>query len=309
METEQEGSEVMEVSFPELMHSAEKGNYAVGYFESWNLDSLLAVCDAAKKMKSPVIIGFGGIFLTHEKRVVKDNLNIFAAIAKKACRNLSVPACTIFNESNDFNAVLSSIDLGYDLVMFVDSTISTDELANKVKKIVAKAHSSVVAVEAEINELPGFSVLTGKVIESQLTNPETVKRFVSQTGIDALSINIGQSHEPGKEVSLDFERLKEIRKATKVPLVLHGGSNLAPDEISKAIDLGVRKFNLGGVLKKIYFDTLKKEIGNISDGYSYYEVVGSGFKEDILVKARLKVQKVVEKYMQLYRSAGQADES
>lgn len=152
----------MEVSFSELMKNAEKGNYAVGYFESWNLDSLLAVCDAAEKMSSPVIIGFGGIFLTHKKRVVKDNLNIYATLAKKACQNLSVPACTIFNESSDFDAVLKSIDLGFDLVMFVDSSISIDKLAEKVKTIVDKAHSCSVAVEAEINELPGFKVLTGK---------------------------------------------------------------------------------------------------------------------------------------------------
>jgi len=297
----------MQVSFSEMMKDAEARNYAVGYFESWNLDSLLAVCDAAEKMKSPVIIGFGGIFLTNEKRVVKDNLNIYATLAKKACKNLSVPACTIFNESNDFNSVLDSIEYGYDVVMFVDSSLKVEELALKVSKIVNKAHTHSAAVEAEINELPGFNVLTGKIIEFSLTDPDIAKRFVSQTKIDSLSINIGQSHKLGKEVSLDFDRLKKIRESVEVPLVLHGGSNLDPLEISKAIDLGIRKFNLGGILKKNYFDTLKKEIENIEDDFSYYKVVGSGFEEDILVKARLKVQKIVEKYMQLCRSAGKAN--
>ena len=296
----------MEVSFSEMMKDAEAGNYAVGYFESWNLDSLLAVCDAAEKMRSPVIIGFGGIFLTNRKRVVKDNLNIYATLAKKACKNLSVPACTIFNESNDFNSVLDSIDHGYDVVMFVDSTLTAENLVLKVSKIVDKAHAHSAAVEAEIDELPGFNILTGHIIESRLTDPDIAKRFVSQTKIDSLSINIGQSHKFGKEVNLDMDRLKKIRESTEVSLVLHGGSNLNPKEIDKAIDLGVRKFNLGGILKKNYFDTLKKEIENIGDDFSYYKVVGSGFKEDILVEARLKVQKIVEKYMQLYRSAGKA---
>lgn len=298
----------MEVSFSELMKNAEKGNYAVGYFESWNLESLLAVCSAAEKMRSPVIIGFGGIFLTHEKRVVKDNLNIYSTLAKKACENLSVPACTIFNESNDFDSVIRSIDLGYDLVMFIDSTIPIDRLAMKIKKIVNKAHKLSIAVEGEINELPGFNVLTGKVIESQLTEPEIAKRFVLQTGIDSLSINIGQSHKLGRKINLDFDRLKRIKEVTKIPLVLHGGSNLTPDDIGKAIGLGVRKFNLGGILKKRYFDTLKKEIGNIGNSFSYYKVIGSGFEEDVLVKARLEVQDLVEKYMDFYRSAGKADD-
>jgi len=169
-----------------------------------------------------------------------------------------------------------------------------------------KAHGSSAAVEGEINELPGLDMLTGNMIESELTDPEIAKKFVSKTRIDSLSINIGQSHKFGKEVNLDFERLKKIREVVEVPLVLHGGSNLNPTEINKAIDLGVRKFNLGGILKKVYFNTLKSAIGNIKDDHNIYEVIGSGFKEDILIKARMEVQKTVEKYMQLYKSAGKA---
>ncbi len=296
----------MEVSFSEILDDAKKRNYAVGYFESWNLESLLAVCDAAEKMKSPVIIGFGGLFLTNERRAVEDKLSIYASLAREACKSISVPACSIFNESRDFNSVLESIDHGYDVVMFVDSGLTLNELTSKVSKIVEKAHKSSVAVEAEIDELPGLDMLTGNIIEVKLTDPEIAKRFVSQTGIDSLSINIGQSHSRGEKVDLDFDRLKKIREVTDVQLVLHGGSNMSSEDISKAIDFGVNKFNLGGVLKKTYFTALKNAIGNLKDNYNVYEVIGSGFKEDILIKARMEVQGIVEKYMQLYRSAGKA---
>jgi len=70
----------------------------VGYFESWNLDSILAVCNAAERLRSPVIIGFSGLFLTNERRIVKDHLSLFAKIAKEACESISVPVCTLFNE-------------------------------------------------------------------------------------------------------------------------------------------------------------------------------------------------------------------
>jgi len=296
----------MEVSFSEMLEDAKKRNYAVGYFESWNLESLLAVCDAAEKMKSPVIIGFGGLFLTNEKRAVEDKLNIYASLAREACKSIAIPACTIFNESRDFNSVLESVDHGYDVVMFVDSGLTVDELTIKVSKIVEKAHKSLVAVEAEIDELPGLDMLTGNVIESKLTDPEIAKRFASKTKIDSLSINVGQSHSQGKKVELDFNRLKEIREATDVHLVLHGGSNMSNGDIGKAIDLGVTKFNLGGILKKRYFTALRNAIGDLKDDCNVYEVIGSGFKEDILIKSRMEVQRTVEKYMQLYRSAGKA---
>ncbi len=296
----------MEVSFSEMMKNAERGNYAVGYFESWNLESLLAVCDAAERMKSPVIIGFGGLFLTNERRAIEDKLNIYACLAKEACKSISVPACSIFNESNDFSSVLKSVDHGYDVVMFVDSRVTIDELTSKVSKIVEKAHGSSAAVEAEIDELPGLDMLTGNIVESELTDPEIAKIFVSKTKIDSLSINIGQSHKFGKEVNLDFERLRKIKEVVEVPLVLHGGSNLNPAEIKKSIDMGVRKFNLGGILKKVYFNALKNATENIEEDCNIYEVIGSGFKEDILIKARIEVQKIVEKYIKLYGSAGKA---
>ena len=121
-----------------------------------------------------------------------------------------------------------------------------------------------------------------------------------------MSVNIGQSHKSKRNVSLDFDRLKRIRELTQIPLALHGGSSINPDEINRVIEIGVRKFNLGLILKKIYFDTLKLELENIKDDFSYYKVVGSGLKEDIFMKARLKVQETVEKYMRLYGSAGKA---
>ncbi len=55
------------VPFRDLMTHAEEGQYAVGYFECWNLESLLAVADAAEATRSPVILGVSGIYLPHRE--------------------------------------------------------------------------------------------------------------------------------------------------------------------------------------------------------------------------------------------------
>jgi fructose/tagatose bisphosphate aldolase len=70
------------VSMKSLLSNAFEGRYAVGYFESWNMDSLLAVADAAEKTGSPVIIGFGGMFLGNPKRRVKENICHYGALAR-----------------------------------------------------------------------------------------------------------------------------------------------------------------------------------------------------------------------------------
>ena len=87
------------VDCPGLMAATERGGYAVGYFESWDLGSLLAVADAAESMRSPVILGFSGLYLPHARRPVRDRLEPYAAMGLEVCRGLSVPACLLFNES------------------------------------------------------------------------------------------------------------------------------------------------------------------------------------------------------------------
>ena len=114
----------MLVSFRQLMDDAEAGGYAVGYFEAWNLESLLAVAAAAEAARSPVILGFSGIYLTHPGRLFADPLSVYAAMGLEVCRTLSVPACLLFNESPQFDAVLEAVDRGFNLVMFSDEKLA-----------------------------------------------------------------------------------------------------------------------------------------------------------------------------------------
>src|SRR5438309_8095032 len=99
--------------FPTLMEDAERGGYAVGYFESWNLESLLAVADAAEAQRSPVIHGFSGIYLPHPGRRAADPLAVVAAMAGEVGRRLSVPCCLLFNESPDLSWVQAACAHGF----------------------------------------------------------------------------------------------------------------------------------------------------------------------------------------------------
>src|SRR5262249_44960561 len=119
------------VPFHTLMQDAEKGGYAVGYFESWNLESLLAVAAAAQATRSPLILGFSGIYLLHPQRWVKDPFSVYAAMGLEVGRGLSVPCCLLFNESPHLHCVLSAVDLGYQLVMYTDDSLAPEELEER----------------------------------------------------------------------------------------------------------------------------------------------------------------------------------
>jgi len=78
------------VEFSQIINAADEGEYAVGYFESWSLESLLAVADAAEAVRSPVILGFSGIYLPHPDRLVADPLAAYAAMARAVGEALSI---------------------------------------------------------------------------------------------------------------------------------------------------------------------------------------------------------------------------
>ncbi|MHB1276034.1 MAG: class II fructose-bisphosphate aldolase [Candidatus Humimicrobiaceae bacterium] len=294
------------VSIKELMEDAQKRSYAVGYFESWDLESALAVAKAAENKRSPVIIGFSGIYLPSSERVFKSDLKIYADMAIKITQLINVPSATLFNESPYLDSILECIDLGFDLVMYTDKNISYEKQKENIIKVVKKAHLNEVAVEAEIASLPGAGeFISQKPDNFKYTEAVTAKNFVEETQIDLLAVNIGQAHLHGRQkVRLNIDRLKEIKKEVKIPLVLHGMSSVNEEDVKESIKNGISKVNISSLLKQEYFESIKNDILKLNRDINPYLVIGSGFKQDINTRACIKVQEIVEKIMVLLGSAG-----
>jgi ketose-bisphosphate aldolase len=297
-----------DVSIKELMEDAQKRSYAVGYFESWDLESALAVAKAAENKRSPVIIGFSGIYLPSSERVFKSDLKLYADMAVKITQTINVPSATLFNESPYLESILECIDLGFDLVMYTDENISYEKQKENIIKVVKKAHLKGVAVEAEIASLPGAGeYISEKPDNFKFTQAAAAKNFVDETLIDLLAVNIGQAHLHGKQkVRLNIDKLKEIKKVVKIPLVLHGMSSVNEEDVKESIKNGISKVNVSSLLKQAYFESIKNDILKLTGDINPYLVIGSGFKEDINTKACIKVQEIVEKIMVLLGSAGKA---
>jgi fructose/tagatose bisphosphate aldolase len=291
------------VPFKDLMAMAEQGGYAVGYFESWNLESLQAVCDAAEATRSPVLLGFSGIYLPHPQRVVRENLGLYAALGLEAARSLSVPACLVFNESPHMDWVLEAVRFGFGLVMFSDESLSPARQAEMVRQAAQAAHAAGAAAEGEAESLPGVGgELASMPVELHLTDPGAAAAFIEQTSVDAFAVNIGQAHLHGRgRVRLDLERLLQLKQALPVPLVLHGSSSVDPDDLQQAVRLGIRKVNVGSVLKRVYFEAMRQVAVQAGIEYNPYEVVGSGLPADALAAGRVALQQTVEAWMRMLK--------
>lgn len=293
----------------DLFEDAVKRKYALGFFETWDFESTLAVAKAAENKRSPVIIGFSGIYFSHPDRVYKNYFKTYASMLRDIADASSVPILTIYNESPDFKNVIENMKYGYDIVMFTDENLDAAGQAEKVAKIVAEAKKTgSILVEGEIISPVGIGAFSNGIPENlRFTDSASAIDFIEKTGIDLLAVNIGQVHMHGKKkVTLNQERLKELRKKIEIPLVLHGMSSAGPEDVRQSVLNGISKINVGSLIKQAYFESIREAVTRTGKDYNPYQLVGSGQESDVNTRASMKVQEVVENLLDLFMSTNKA---
>jgi fructose-bisphosphate aldolase class II len=237
----------------------------------------------------------------------RHGLRYFAALGKEAASQSRVPVALILNEVLTFEHIKEGIKAGFNVVMMDTSRFPFKKNLDITKKIVKIAHPKGVSVEAELGELPMAKNGAFDIDSYNKTDPEEAAIFAEETGVDALSVSIGNVHVLTKgKARIDFERLKDIRERVDIPLVIHGGTGFPADAVRKVIKLGVCKFNVGTILKKIYLEETKKYVSKINELNQIQQLVGSRGKKDIFHKATLEMKGKVKYFMRLYGSWGKA---
>jgi len=286
----------------DLLAAARAGGYALCYCESWNLESLQAVIEAAEEMRSPIVAGFNGGFLRHPARSRPENLAYYAAF-RHALQTSSARAAFLLNETDDFAQIEEGIELGFNAVMVESHSLGPEEYRRLVKKVVRRAHPRNVSVEAQIGHLPDGC--DGGQGDGQVTDPKVARAFVKETGIDALGISIGNVHilTRGK-ATIDLGWLARIREEVDLPLVIHGGTGFPPEYAREVIALGVAKFNFGTNLKQTYLAALRETLAQYAEPMNPHPFLGMGGNQDILVAARKAVKQKVMELIQTYGYPG-----
>jgi ketose-bisphosphate aldolase len=290
---------------PSLLKDARSRGYAVGYFESWNLESLKAVICAAEEAGSPVIIGFNGGMLVNSRRVLEpENLEFYGAMGRIAARNAKVPVALILNEIDTLPLVVDGIQHGFNAIMFENRS---DRDSSLTRSVVELAHATGVAVELNVGQLPSADQggLRKRDKVNARTRPEMARRFVGNTGVDALGVSVGNVEVLMKgKATMDFRLLEKIHKATDVFLTLHGGSGIADGDVRRLIACGVSKMNLGAALNRAFLSGMEKVWKTVSSKVSPKYGIGSGLREDLLAAGEIAMKELVQHKMSVYGSAG-----
>lgn len=276
----------------ELLDKARDGGYAVGYFESWNLESLQGVIDAAEQTRSPMIIGFNGEHLSHPDRLVSERISWYAALGKAAAESAAVPVGLLFNECPQDDWIRRALAAGFNQAMLDDPEASRQELTHRATELTRFAHEHGASFEAEVGRLPCGS--SGKIEDQggSLTDIDAAARFVEETGVDVLAVSVGNVHVMVEgEQDLNLDHLDALHKRADVHLDLHGGTGITAKSLTAAIALGVTKVCYGTYLKQRYLAALRKAVSN--DQSNPHHLLGVGGDEDIMVAARIAVRDAV----------------
>lgn len=274
---------------------AQKEKWAMGQFNFSDLSQLEGIIEAAKNLKSPVILG------TSEGESRFLGLKQAVALKKSFQSETGLPIFLNLDHGKSFEYIKKAIDLGYDMVHFDGSNLPLKKNIAETKNVINYARKFGVLVEGEVGIIGTES---SKIYEEKfeikkedLTKPKEALKYVKETSIDCLAVFIGNFH--GVAIGegnppLDLIRLKEIKKIIKDKfLVLHGGSGTATSDLKKAIKAGIVKININTDLRIAYTHTLKKVLEESPKEITPYKY---------LPKAIKAVQKVVEEKIKIFGS-------
>jgi fructose-bisphosphate aldolase class II len=291
-------------SMKTLLADALANGYAVSYCESWNLESLQSVLEAASELGSPVIAGFSGRFLLDHGRTRPENLKYYAGMAK-AIEDSPVPVAFLLNESDSFSQICEAMDLGFNAVMIENEGLSLPEYRDLVCRVVNLAVRRNVSVEAQLGHLP----MAGDPAPGEVTEAASAKAFVAETGVDALAVSVGNIHLLTRgRAPLHLDVLDAIHAVVDIPLVLHGGTGFPREYASAAIKLGVAKFNFGTVLKQAFLAGMNERLGAYAEPMNPHPFLGMGGPQDVMIAGREAMSVQVKEILMRFGSAGRAQQ-
>lgn len=285
----------MLVQVKDILTQAKKGGYAVGAFNTVNMETTQAIIEAASEMKSPVIVqitektmdyaGGRGIF-----NIVKNIAEFYGA---------DVPIGIHLDHGKSFEVVERALEIGFTSVMYDGSRKKYEDNLAMTKKVVESCHKKGIDVQAELGNVPYMGESPVEINwDDYMTDPEQAKSFVKETGVDALAVAIGNAHNFAKEREVpDYDRLSKISEGVSVPLIMHGASDWEEDKVKESVKRGIACFNVDTALRMAFLNDM---INRINKGEITFDIRKS------LGNARSAAKEVVKGKIEIFGSKNKA---
>jgi fructose-bisphosphate aldolase class II len=300
----------------DILVPARRDGYAVGAFNTSNLEITQAIFEAAAELRAPVMVATSESAIKYAGFV-----NLYNTVAHM-CRYFGVTAALHLDHGKDLEIAVKCLRHGWTSVMIDASKEDYERNVSVTSEVAGIAHMTGVSVEAELGRLAGVEDLV-KVEEREaaLTDPAQAAEFVDRTGVDSLAVAVGTSHGAYKfkgEPKLELDRLSEIAAKVAVPLVLHGASSVPQNVLDRAARFGAKLPGAKGVPEDAIREAVKRGIAKINIDTDLRLAFTGGVRQlltespdvfdprKILGEGREAIKEVVRHKIQLFGSEGRA---
>lgn len=216
-----------------------QNHFTVPSFNVCNLETARGVLMAAEAEDAPVMLQsyFGDLYY--------GGLDVLPPLLRNMAEQARVPVLVHQDHPDKDDLILQTLRRGYYSVMYDGGQLPLEENIRGAARIVKIAHPIGAIVEAELGLFGGGEGHASKIEKATVDGS---RRLVEETGIDTLAPAVGSVH--GGSSRLDLPLLERIAGSVQVPLVLHGGSGIHPDDLRAARQLRVVKVNIGADLSR-----------------------------------------------------------
>jgi len=272
----------MLVSPRQMILEARAKKYAIGCFNTSDLEITKAIIAASEAQKSPVIIS------ASPKAIEYAGLETLAVIIKEEAQKTKVPVALHLDHGLTLALIESCLENGFTSIMFDGSGSQLEHNEILTRQAVEMAHAKNIPCEGELGHLGK----AGKS-KSRLTDPNDVIDFVQKTGVDFLAVSLGSEHGIGENEALDIKLLEQINSLTGIPLVLHGASGVPDNNIKEAISNGIAKVNIDTDIRHTFSASMRQILTKNTQ---------ENDPREILTKVMADIQKLIEKKIRIFGS-------
>lgn len=230
------------VATREIVEDAARRSAGAAAFNVITLEHAEAIVSGAEAAGRAVILQVS----QNAVRFHRGNVRPVAAGVASVAAAASVPVSMHLDHVDDVDLLHQAADAGFSSAMYDASVLPYEDNVSATARMARWAHEHGLWLEAELGEVGGKD---GAHAPGVRTDPAEAEQYVERTGVDALAVAVGSSHAmTARTAQLDHDLIATLRGAVPVPLVLHGSSGVADEELRRAVAAGIVKVNIGTIL-------------------------------------------------------------
>ena len=284
------------VEVQDIISHAQKYHYGVSFFSVYDLESTQGVVEAAEESNSPIVL------TPWNDETIAIGMGVLENICRYFCAHAKIPASFHLDHAANLEVVLKGLTLGYRSIMIdQDPNSSLEDYILKTKDVVRICHLADCMVEGEIGKTESTWASRGGGYDSVsvCSDPQDVRRYVEETGVDSVAVTIGtRSGAYFERAQVNLDLIEETRELVDVPLALHGGSGLSDADLAECFKEGISYFKFGSNIRNAFFSKIDEIRAN-----NPKDLLDVRY---LLIPAKNEIKKVVRSILQVLGSEDMA---